>query len=80
MNHKQRLSMWVAIGAIVVLILFPPMYSTLLSSSGGHIFIFSSEAGFYNSIDYGQLLLPIAAVIIIAIGFIVTFRDKKLKK
>lgn len=80
MNHKQRVSIWLAIGAIVVLILFPPWHrkyrGTDEYSNNGYKLIFSLKDD-STSIDYSRLILPIGAIAIIALGLIVTFKDKK---
>jgi hypothetical protein len=83
MNDKQRLSIWLAIGVIVILFLFPPAryfnpYNLVPGyESSGYKLIFSLQKS--ESVDFNRLILPIGAVIIIALGLIVTFRDKKPK-
>lgn len=79
--------MWLGIVVIIGFLLFPPWH--LQGTDGkiyywGHALIFTGPHGTplvsaVAHIDYSRLLLPIAAVIMIAIGLIVTFRDQKPK-
>ena len=76
MNRKQLIVIWVAIGIIGVMVLFPPWYEQIgkYRISAGYEFIGSR---YTTRLDWGRLLLPIAGVAIVAIGLFLSFRDKR---
>jgi hypothetical protein len=82
MNKKQPLSMWLSVGVIVGILLFPPWHVKNISAdryeNEGYWLIFLPPY-VIASIDYSRLILPIGAFVIIALSLIVTFRDKKPK-
>ena len=66
--------MWVAIGIIGIMVLFPPWYTQIGKYHDGYKFIGSR---YTTRLDWGRLLLPIAGVAIVAIGLFLSFRDKR---
>jgi len=88
-NNKRLVIMWVAIGIIVLMCLFPPWiyhraaYNQLFEIKGPYHLIFSppyrrDEAYLLVKLDWPRLLIPIGIVAILAVGLIVTIKDRKL--
>lgn len=87
MNRKQRTLLWIGVGLIVFLILFPPYRlhdhdNPAFIVFGGYKFIFSLSTSLLGDerIDYGRLALPITVVALIAITAIYTSKDKKRRE
>ena len=81
MNKKQLIVMWVGIGIIVLMGLFPPL---MLCAEGSKAFL---DYGFIipqlkgaekvSLVDFTRLLTQWGIVSALTTGFIITFKDKK---
>jgi len=78
MNRKQLMVMWIVIGVIGLMCLFPPWEETYpLRSPASYALIFSPPIGLGVRLDLARLLPPLAVAIIVGGALIITFRDRK---
>jgi hypothetical protein len=95
MNRKQIICLWIGIGVIVLMGLFPPWffavdaYGAKMKKNKGYIFILTPPphefeltnrpVSVMSSIDFSRLCLQGAMVAVVTSGLIVTFKGEKPK-
>jgi hypothetical protein len=83
MNRRQMILMWLGILALVGVCLYPPWVGRtrdgVLIEYVGHSWITRAPDSRYavKSIDFGRLGIQWGMVVVITIGLMLTFRDKK---
>ena len=86
MNRKQTILMWVGILALVGMSLYPPWVARSLHDGVvvkyiGHSWMTRAPAPdlkyCFKSIDFDRLGIQWGMVVVITIGLMLTFRDKK---
>ena len=79
MNKEQKICLWVGIGLIVLITLFPP-YCWRSGKYGGFGLLWrymESDDGHPLYIDKFRLSIQLAVVAVVTTGLILTFKDKK---
>jgi len=78
MNRKQKITMWVAVGVLALMLLVPPWKVTIegAEAAAGYSLVFMRPRSLVV-VDIPRLVLPMCAVAIVAAGLLVTFRSRK---
>jgi len=93
MNDKQEVVLWIGTAIFVLMSLFPPwlytydalVYGLHTQKPIGYFWLFSkpqpSDSNYAGvSIDCSRLLIQWAIVVVVTVGLIYIFKDKKDKK